>query len=107
MTRKYKHHSSELKLKAALEAANNQKTVNQIASNHGVAPVQVTQWKKHLLEEGAQLFQSKKKVKLRQAHEDVGYLQQQIGKLTTQIEWLKKSKECSLRQEKNVDRFCR
>jgi putative transposase len=90
MARKYKNHSSELKLKVALEAANNQKTINQIASDHGVAPVQVTEWKKQLLEEGPQLFQSKRKVKTPEAHEDVSYLQQQIGKLTTQIEWFKK-----------------
>lgn len=90
MARKYKNHSSELKLKVALEAASNQKTVNQIASDHGVTPVQVMEWKKCLLEEGSQLFHSKRKVKTPEAHEDVGYLQQQIGKLTTQIEWLKK-----------------
>lgn len=90
MVRKYRNHSPAVKLKIAIEAAQNQKTVNQIASEHGVAPAQVTEWKKQLLEEGAQVFQNKRRTKTPEAYEDVGYLQQQIGKLTAQIEWLKK-----------------
>lgn len=90
MTRRYKSHSPALKLKIAIEAAQNQKTVNQIASENGVAPVQVTEWKKQLLEEGSQVFQNKRRTKTLEAHEDVDYLQQQIGKLTAQLEWFKK-----------------
>ena len=90
MARKYKIHTPTLKLKVTLEAVHNQKTVNQIASEYGVAPVQVTEWKKQLLEEGVQLFQNKRRSKAPEAHEDVEYLQQQVGKLSTQIEWLKK-----------------
>jgi transposase-like protein len=90
MTRRYKNHSPTLKLKVAIEAAQNQKTVNQIASENGVAAVQVTEWKKQLLEEGAQVFQNKRRANNPEAHEDVNYLQQQIGKLTAQIEWFKK-----------------
>ena len=90
MARKYKIHTPALKLKVALEAVQNQKTVNQIASEHGVAPVQVTEWKKQLLEDGVQIFQNKRRNKAPEAHEDVEYLQQQVGKLSTQIEWLKK-----------------
>jgi transposase-like protein len=93
MTRRYTSHSPALKLKVAIEAAQNQKTVNEIASENGVAPAQVTEWKKQLLEEGSQLFQSKRKSKQTEAHEDVDYLQQQIGKLTAQIEWFKKKQK--------------
>jgi transposase len=90
MAKKYRNHAPTFKLKVALEAAGNQKTINQIASEYMVAPAQVTEWKKQLLEEGAHLFQNKRKERVREAYEDVAYLQQQIGKLTTQIEWLKK-----------------
>lgn len=90
MTRRYKNHSPALKLKVAIEAAQNQKTVNQIASENSIAPAQVTEWKKLLLEEGTQVFQNKRKTKSPEAHEDINYLQQQIGKLTAQIEWFKK-----------------
>ena len=90
MTKKYRNHEPILKLKVALEASTNQKTVNQIASENKVCPAQVTEWKKQLLEQGAQLFQNKRRAKAPEAYEDVAYLQQQIGKLTTQIDWLKK-----------------
>jgi transposase-like protein len=90
MTRKYKSHTPEFKLKVALEAAKNEKTINQIASEHSVLPSQVVDWKKLLLSEGARLFQGKRQPKTAEAHEDVDLLQKQIGKLTVQIDWLKK-----------------
>jgi transposase len=90
MARKYKYHTAEFKLKIALEAAKNEKTVNQIASEHAITPAQVMEWKKLLLSEGTVLFQGKRSAKAAEAHEDVELLQQQVGKLTVQIDWLKK-----------------
>lgn len=90
MTRKYRNHSADLKLKVALEAAKNELTANQIASKYEVCPAQVMEWKKRLFEEGHSLFQNKRREKAVEAYEDVSYLQQQVGKLTTQIDWLKK-----------------
>ena len=103
MTRKYKSHTSSVKVKVALEAAGNQKTINQIASEYEVSPSQVTEWKNQLLDEAEVFFQHKKRKKTEvEAHEDVEYLQQQIGKLTTQIEWLKKKQQIGpLRKEKS------
>ncbi len=103
MARNYKSHSASVKVKVALEAAGNQKTVNQIASEYEVSPSQVTEWKKQLLDEAESLFQHKKRRKSEvEAYEDVEYLQQQIGKLTTQIEWLKKKQQSGpLKKEKN------
>lgn len=55
---------SVLKLKIATEAVKNQKAVNQIASEHGIAPAaQVKEWKKQLLEEGTRTFQSRRRTK--------------------------------------------
>ena len=93
MARKYKSHTPSIKVKVALEAAGNQKTANQIASEYEVSPSQVTEWKIQLLEEAETFFQGKRRRKVVEAHEDVEYLQQQIGKLTTQIEWLKKKQQ--------------
>lgn len=90
MSRKYRSHAPDFKLKVALEATKNERTINQIASEYGVAPAQVVEWKKHLLLEGATVFQNKRMTKSTEAHEDVAHLQQQIGKLTVQIDWLKK-----------------
>jgi transposase-like protein len=90
MTRKYRSHTPDFKLKVALEAAKNEKTVNQIASEYAVSPTQVVEWKKQLFSEGTNIFQGKKSIKAVEAHEDVELLQQQVGKLTVQIDWLKK-----------------
>lgn len=90
MTRKYRSHTPDFKLKVAIEAAKSDKTINQIASEYAVAPNQIVEWKKLLLSEGASLFQGKRSTRPAEAHEDVLYLQQQVGKLTVQIDWLKK-----------------
>ena len=90
MSKKYKSHPADLKFKVALEAAKNEKTVNQIASEYSIAPSCVTDWKKTLLAEASSVFQNKKAKKTTEIHEDVDHLQKQIGKLTVQIEWLKK-----------------
>ncbi len=90
MMSKYKSHAAELKFKVALEAAKNEKTVNQIASEYSVAPSCVTDWKKQLLSEGREVFCHNKRVKPKEPCETVEHLQQIIGKLTTQLEWLKK-----------------
>ena len=87
---KYKRHSAALKAKVALAAAQNQKTIAQIASEFEVSPSQVTEWKNQLLTEAENFFQKKKPIKNVEPHEDVEHLQQQVGKLTTQIDWLKK-----------------
>jgi len=91
MSVKYKSYTPAFKLKVAIEAAKNEKTINQIASDFSVCPSQVADWKKQLMESGEQLFQYKRQQKSTpEAHEDVAVLQQQIGRLTVQLDWLKK-----------------
>lgn len=91
MSRKYKNYTPAFKLKVAIETAKNEKTINQIASDFGVCPSQVSDWKKQLMESGDLLFQHKRQAKpAPEAHEDVSLLQQQIGRLTVQLDWLKK-----------------
>ena len=90
MARRYTAHNPEFKLKVALEAVKNEKTVNQIASEYAIHPGQVSEWKKQLLENANLLFQGKRTTKTQEACENVELLQQQVGKLTVQIDWLKK-----------------
>ena len=42
---------ADLKHKVALEAIKNQQSISQIASEYGVNPTQVSQWKKQVLEQ--------------------------------------------------------
>lgn len=84
-------HSPEFKAKVAMEAISGRKTLQQIAADHAVHPIQVSQWKKQLLEGASELFSSGKKRKENddsQAKESE--LFQQIGRLQMELEWLKK-----------------
>ena len=51
-----KQYTSQFKAQVAIEAIKNQQTVAQIASEYGVHPTQVNQWKKQVLEQLPQLF---------------------------------------------------
>ena len=56
-----KRHSAEFKAKVALEAAKEIKTLNELASQYEVHSVQISQWKKQLLENIAEVFSIQKK----------------------------------------------
>ncbi len=51
MRRKRRTHSPEFKARIALEALKEIKTVNQIAADNEIHPVQVSTWKKELKEQ--------------------------------------------------------
>ena len=54
-----KSYDSRLKVQVALEALKNQRTIAQIASEYGVHPNMVTQWKQRLLNELPDIFNNK------------------------------------------------
>lgn len=80
--------AAETKVKVALAALRGEKTINQIAADFGVHPVQISQWKKELTENATELFRD------RRARDDqeklVAELYQQIGQLQYELNWLKK-----------------
>ena len=84
-------HSPEFKARVAMEAISGRKTLQEIAADHSIHPIQVRQWKKQLLEGSSELFtrgkksQSKDECQAKEAE-----LFQQIGKLQMELEWLKK-----------------
>ena len=88
MSVKRRNHSPEFKFRTALEAAKEQKTINQLASEFNLHPNQISTWKKHLLEEGKIVFQSNSKHELQTTQESD--LFEQIGRLKMELEWLKK-----------------
>lgn len=57
MPKKRRQFSAEYKFKIALEAAKGTKTLAELASETGVHPNQISQWKSQLLEQGASVFQ--------------------------------------------------
>ncbi len=88
MSVKRRRHSPEFKFRIALEATKEQQTISQLASESGLHPTQISDWKKQLLEKGKTVFQPNGKHKLQVIQESELY--EQIGRLKMELEWLKK-----------------
>jgi len=75
-----KRHSAGFKSKVALEAIKGEKTVNEIASEYGIHPQQVRNWKRELLKKAHLVFESPKdgeklKRDLEKAYKKIGQLE--------------------------------
>ena len=95
MAQKRKQYQAEFKFQMALEAVKGLKTINQLASEHDLHPNQISQWKRHLLEEGASLFGNGWVKQQREVVRIETDLYEQIGRLKMELEWLKKSTRLS------------
>lgn|SRR5512146_969657 len=85
-----RRHSSEFKARVALEALKGQKTLNELAAEFGVHPVQIAQWKRQAQEGLTSVFASPPS---RQGNTDqalIEQLYQQIGQLKVELDWLRK-----------------
>ncbi|MCX6995407.1 MAG: hypothetical protein NTY13_06370 [Chlamydiae bacterium] len=83
--------SAEFKSKVAFEALKENRTLNEIGSEFKVDPLQVGKWKKQLQEEAKEFFTDKRVKKQKDPQEITEeQLQNLIGRLTMENEWLKK-----------------
>lgn len=82
-------HTAEFKKKVALEALREDKTLGQIASAHGVHPVQVSKWKKMLLDGATAVFTNPKKARRTQAWDQEAH-ERKIGQMAVELDYLKK-----------------
>ncbi len=67
--KKKKNWTAEQKLQIVLYAVKGEATVEAICKKFGVAPSQVHAWKKHFLENGADIFGNKKSVEPRKDYQ--------------------------------------
>lgn len=81
-------HSPEFKKKIALEAIREQKTTSQIAKEFEVHPVQVSEWKRQLLEGCGSVFGESRRQDSRE--EEIAELERKIGRLYVENDFLKK-----------------
>lgn len=88
-----KARDAALKAKIAFEAAKGEKTITQLASEYGVHPNQIGQWKKKLLEELPVIFSDKRVYRDKDREELESELYRQIGQLKVELEWLKKKSQ--------------
>ena len=98
MKAKRKRHEPEFKARVAIEALKNIKTIQQIAKEYDIHPVQVSDWKKKMLDGAADVFSAaKKKTKKEDIEAQTEQLHAKIGKQAVEIDFLvKKSKQLGL-----------
>ncbi len=95
MSTKRKNYTPKFKFRVALEAAQNHKTIGQIAGSHNIHTNLVRTWRKQLMEKGPDVFltASARSTAARKEQEGVQKeieLYEQIGRLKMELEWLKK-----------------
>ena len=90
MARKRKSHPAAFKAQMALAAMKGDKTVNELASLHGVHPTMIHAWKKQLVSNAEELFQSGVRPSSAEHETLQAQLYEQIGRLKTELDWLKK-----------------
>ena len=90
MTGKRKRHSASFKAKVALEAAKQTRTLAELSRTFQVHAVQISQWKKQLLDGAESLFADGRRRERDQSETLQADLYQQIGRLNMEVEWLKK-----------------
>jgi transposase-like protein len=89
MKQKRKRYSGALKAKVGLEAVMGIKTTSQIAREHQVHPLLVTQWKRILLDRLPGIFEHGPQAP-DESEKTIAQLHQKIGQLTVDLDWLKK-----------------
>jgi transposase-like protein len=81
------------KAKVALEAVKGEKTITQIASDFGVHPNQIRQWRDHLLAVLPEVFSHRRPQEEESRDELEAELYRQIGQLKVEVEWLNKKSQ--------------
>ncbi len=90
---KRKRYTPEFKSQIVLEVLKEEKTMNEIASAHGIHVNQIRQWRNAFLEQMPPIFakENKKTDQMKAEYENqIENLYAEVGRLTTQLSWLKK-----------------
>jgi len=98
MKGKRRRHDPEFKARVALEALKGAKTIQQIAKEFDIHPVQVSEWKKTMAEGAASVFGSGAgKAEAEDFERERVQLHAKIGQQAVELDWLtKKSKQLGL-----------
>jgi transposase len=88
-----KHYTTQQKARIVLEILKEECSIAHIASEHGIHPNQLYKWKAHTLEKLPDILENERQDEKAQKAEherEIKELYAEIGKLTTQLSWLKK-----------------
>lgn len=93
-----RRHDPQFKARVALEALRGERTIQQIAQSYEVHPVQVSEWKKTMLERAGSVFGPGQGRSEEEAFErERQQLHAKIGKLSVELDFLeKKSRQLGL-----------
>ena len=90
MGRKRRTFTDKFKAQVALEAVKGIKTLSELAAEHQVHPNQISDWKKRLVSNAPELFQSGRSTPEKTEEELTAPLYEEIGRLKMDIKWLEK-----------------
>ena len=90
MPNKRKRYSAEFKAKVALEALKEQKTLTELSNKYQIHSVQISTWKKQLIDGSASIFKNSKNSNHNNQQNLEDHLYQEIGRLKIELDWLKK-----------------
>jgi transposase-like protein len=93
-----KQYSATYQAEIVQELLKEEKTVSQLASETGIHPTQLKEWKRIAVTRLPELFSRNDRAldEARQHEQKVTELYAEIGRLTTQVNWLKKNLVCNL-----------
>ncbi len=91
MTATRKRHSTQTKVKVAVEAIKGEKTTAELTAKYGVHASQISSWKKQALEVIPEAFSNKRARSETDQQALIDELYKQIGQLTVERDWLKKN----------------
>jgi transposase-like protein len=96
-----KQYSATFKADAVKELMKEEKTIGQLAGELGVHPSQLKEWKKITLQGLPELFSREGKAgeQAKEHEQQVNELYSEIGRLTTQVNWLKKKSGLNLESQ--------
>jgi transposase-like protein len=88
MRKERRKFSASFKAKVAIEAIKEDKTLQELASKHGLHSNQISAWKKEFLEKSELIFSKENDMKVDESKEKELY--SKIGELQIQVDFLKK-----------------
>ena len=89
MRAKAGRYSSKVKAEAALSAYREDRTLSELSAEYGASSMQISRWKKVLIDRAVELFENSKPVDIEKITDP---LYREIGRLKMDVEWLKKKR---------------
>ena len=91
MTKTRKRYSAAFKAKVALEVLQGERTIAELASNHGLHPNLITKWKQQVVEGLPALFENKPAEADKGREAEIRELHAKIGQLVVERDFLAKA----------------